>query len=266
VTTTFEVLHETPAWLSGLGFLATLLLAAEVGYRAGRRTARRRGKAAEGLATVEGAVFGLLGLLLAFTYAFVTARADARKQAVIQEANAIGTAYLRAGLVPDPVRTELRALLREYVETRIVTDASGRDPAKLREVIAASERVQARIWPTAARLLDGRSPTILDSLLFQSLNEVIDLHTVRLAAGRDRLPGAILLMLILTGVISLGVAGRDAGMSGRRRGFQAMTLALLVAAVTTVILDLDQPGRGLVRVSQQSLAELRRSIEPGDAP
>src|SRR4029079_14596183 len=100
-----------------------------------------------GLGIVLGALLGLLSLLLGFTYSYVVIRAETRKTAVINEANALGTAYLRAQLVPPPVGPELRSVLREYLDTRIVADGVGEDPQRLRQAIARSEEVQSRIWP-----------------------------------------------------------------------------------------------------------------------
>src|SRR5688572_15602531 len=144
-----ETLYWTSGWLLVLPLLVLLLLATEAGYRAGAASRSRRGGdgGPPDLGTIPGAVLGLLALLLAFTYSFVTGRADARKQAVVSEANAIGTAWLRAGLVADPHRSELRRLLRQYLDTRIVTDEVGGDRGRLAGHMAESERVQSQLWP-----------------------------------------------------------------------------------------------------------------------
>jgi hypothetical protein len=259
-----ETLYWTSGWVLVLPLLVLLLLATEAGYRAGTASRSRRGAGDGGppdLGTIPGAVLGLLALLLAFTYSFVTGRADARKQAVVSEANAIGTAWLRAGLAADPHRSVLRRLLRQYLDTRIVTDEVGGDRERLAARMAESERVQSQLWPSVERAVGGHSPvTPLDGLLAQSMNDVIDMHTTRMAAGRDRLPGIILLMLFAIATVSMGVTGYSGGLIARRSFIMTAILALMVTAVAYVIVDLDQPRRGLVRVSQQSLIELRESL------
>ena len=216
-----QPLYRMPALLLAAIFLVLLLAAVELGFRAGMRSRRRREpQAGADFATIQGAVLGLLGLLLAFTYAFAASRADIRKQNVIEEANAIGTAWLRAGLAAEPMRTELRGALTDYLDTRVQSQ-SVRDASRMDDVVAVSEVAQARLWPCVERLLAARSPTVIDSLIVQSINEVIDMHTRRLAGFRDRVPEIILAMLALVGVASLGLAGFASGLVGRRNTFSA---------------------------------------------
>lgn len=254
------IIPSMPPWLAGLVFLAGMLVAVEVGYRfASWRARRGQGDGAE-LGTIQGGVLGILGLLLGFTYAFAAARADNRKTFVLEEANAIGTAYLRAGLVAEPVRGDLRAALHEYTASRLVRDEILLDPGKAAEAIARSEHVQAKLWPLAARSLEGHAPHAVDSLLLQSINEVIDMHGRRLATARDRVPDVILLMLFFVGLVSLGLTGFANGAAGRRNFFFTTTLALLVSVVVTLIIDLDSPRSGFIRLNQQSLIDLERSM------
>ena len=260
------ILYWAPMWLLGVIFLISLLLATECGHRmAACSRVRQDSQAGAHLGTVLAAVMGLLSLLLAFTYSFAATRADNRKQAVIAEANAIGTAYLRAGLVPDPTRSRLRVLLRDYADTRLVTGNILSTPSQWQMAIADTERIQSKLWPTAVRGMEGRSPTIIDSLLFQALNAVIDLHTIRLAAGRDRLPEVMPFMLFSIAVVVMCMMGYSTGLAGHRHPVMTTTLAVLYTVVTLVIIDLDRPRTGLVHVSQQSLIDVRRSMQ-ADAP
>jgi hypothetical protein len=138
--------------LIGCGLLVLLLLAVEAGVRAGTRArAQRKGEGTADLGTIQGAVLGLLGLLLAFTYSLAAGRQDARRGLLVREANAIGTAYLRAGLLPEPRRGELRAILRQYVDSRIAPDDVVRDPVRLAEAVQRSERVLQTLWPAAPK-------------------------------------------------------------------------------------------------------------------
>ncbi len=265
-TAVSEFLYWTPVYVLGLLFLVALLAAVETGYRIGMRLKARRGAvAAPELSTIQTAMLGLLGLLLAFTYSFVAGRVDARKQAVIEEANALGTAYLRTQFRSGPVGDRLRELLHDYAQTRVIADAAVTNEKELQAAIVGSERAMAELWPTAVKLADDRPSTPLDALLFQSINEVIDMHTRRLAASRDRLPGIILAMLVVIAVMSLGITGFSGGLAGRRSPFFTVTLAVMIAAVTLVIIDLDRPRSGLVRVSQQSLMDALEAMNDAGA-
>jgi hypothetical protein len=255
------ILESLPAHGVGLAFLAIMIVAVEIGYRAGTHTMKRSGgKSPADVAAVQAAVLGILGLLLGFTYAFVASRVEARRQAVIEEANAIGTAYLRASLAPEPIRGQLQQLLRQYLDTRIISDDVANDPQRLKEAVATSEGLQTQIWQTASKLLENRTPTTIDSILFTSLNEVFDMHTRRIAAGRDRLPILVFIVLVFIGVVSVGVTGFISGSAGNHRGIVNTLLCLLLTIVLWLIVDLDRPRKGLLRASQQSLIELQQSL------
>jgi hypothetical protein len=262
-----EFFYSMPIWLISCGLLVLLLLAIEAGVRAGARArARRNGQGTADLGAIQGAVLGLLGLLLAFTYSLAAGRQDARRGLVVREANTIGTAYLRAGLLPEPRRAELRAILRQYADSRIAPDDVVRDPVKLAEAVRRSEQVLQTLWPAASRNIEGRPPTVLDSLMFQALNEVIDLHTERLAAFEYRIPQIILWLLFAVATMAMAMTGFGGGLSGRRSLFLTSTLAVLVAAVIMVILDLDHPRRGFIRASQRTMIQLRDSLQADADP
>jgi hypothetical protein len=262
-----DFLSRSPPLVQSLIFLVILLIAAEVGYRAGLAWHRRHSvKDASESWTFEGAMIGLLGLLLAFTYSFAATRFETRRTAILQEADAIGTAYLRAGLAAEPARNEMQDLLRRYAKTRIVTREMARDPARLQAAVAESEGLQKRFWSTATQAIRGRPSTPIDAILFMSLNDVIDAGGRRLAAGRDQLPSLITWMLFAVGAVSLGLAGYSSGFIGRRNLLLTTTLAVTVAAVTYVILDLDHPNFGMIRTSQQSFVDLVRSMEADVTP
>jgi hypothetical protein len=262
-----ELLYWTPAYVIGVVFWAALLVAIAVGHRIGTwLRARHRTVASSELSTVQTALLALLGLLLAFTYSFVASRWDARKQAVIDEADALGTAYLRTQFRSGPAADQLRALLREYTRSRIVTDEIARTHRQLQAALAHSQQVRNQLWPAAVQLRGDSPPTVLDALLFASLNEVIDRHTQRWAAARDRLPVIILAMLTTVAVLSLGLVGFANGLTARRHSYFTIALAVVITAVMLVIIDLDRPGRGIVRVSQQPLIDVLESMEAGGPP
>jgi len=258
-----HLFEMTPAWLLSLMLLAVLMISEEGGYRLARwRRTRENFKSNDSdLSTVQQGVLGLLGLLLGFTYAFVVTRADMRKQAVVTEANNIGTAYLRAGLMPSPGGAQLQALLREYVDSRIVGEDMGGDPVKMHAAVEKSERLQGEIWSMGAKMIEGHTPTTIDALLIQALNDVLDVHTVRVAAARDRLPMLVLVLLLAVSIGAMTLCGLAAEVAGGRHIWRNSMVAMLIVAVMLIILDEDRSNTGMIRVSQQSLVDLKRSIE-----
>ena len=211
-------------------------------------------------ASIQGAVLGLLALLLGFTFAMTVSRFDARKQLVLEEANAIGTAFLRAQLLPEPNRSEIAGLLRRYVDVRLLFYEAGIDEKKLRETNDQSERIQRQLWSqaTAVAKLDKRAVTT--GLFIQTLNEVIDLHAKRITAMQNHVPESIILLLCLVAILSLGLTGYGCGLAGQRHVIVTTTMAILIVAVIYLIIDLDRPRRGLIKVSQKSMIDLRESI------
>ncbi len=237
------------------GILALLLIALEVGFVVGRRaTTDADPRASAAVGAVQGAILGLLGLLLAFTFAAAGGRFLERQDLIVQEANAIGTAYLRADLLDEPYRSELRAALKRYTEHRI--DLSSRlrhgiEPAVLAEI----DRLHARIWSAAIAGVTAKSSVIMGVLI--PINEVIDLHATRLAAGRKRLPPIIMALLMACSLLAVGVTGYVCGMGGRRRAPLTVALAFLIGAALWITVDLDSPRAGLLQLSDAPLKALK---------
>jgi hypothetical protein len=225
--------------------------------------AREKQPARDGSITnlVLGAILGLLSLLLAFTYGFVAERHKLRQTLIVREANAIGTAYLRSSLPPDAPHRELQELLKQYLDSRILTDEVAGDQKKIAAAIERSEQLQAALWPTASHDIAGRSPTVLDSLVFQALNEVIDVHAERLAAAEYRLPGMILRLLCAIALTALFLLGFGTGIRGRRNLYSTGALTLLVTAVVLVIIALDSTNRGSILPMETRLIELRERLQ-----
>ncbi len=168
--------YEVPAWVNAGLLLGILLLAVEAGFRVGlkhfRSSTDERLKA-RGDVTLT-AMLALLGLVLAFTYAFSLSRADLRKQAIVEEANAIGTAFLRADLAAEPGRTELRRLLLDYAQTRILGPEMRGTHEQTVAVIARSEEALAALWPATKGVVLIGNPDPFKASIFQAINETID--------------------------------------------------------------------------------------------
>lgn len=231
-----------------------------VGLAAGRRL---RGTVSDAERTqmygLQASLLGLLALLLGFSFAMGETRLDLRKQFALDEANAIGTARLRAAGLEEPRGDEIARLLEQYVDVRVRGYAS-RDPARLRGAIRESERLQEEAWTRTAALARDNPSSLPAALLVQSMNQVIDLHASRVAAARNRIPGPVLATLLVVAVITLGWVGVCVGLSTRRGLLPTLLLALLIALVLVVVIDLDQPRGGLIRAGQAALVELQRSF------
>jgi hypothetical protein len=261
-----EFLSSTNTLIIGCGLFVLMLLTSGAGIRYGARArARRREENTSYLDAIQGSVLGLLGLLLGFTYAFAADRHDTRKELQVREANALGTAYLRVGLLTDPGRSELRGIIRQYVDTAAQPDEVVEDRVKSAEILQRAERALYTLWPAGARAIEGREPTEVDSLLLQSLNDVVDLHEQRLAAFEDRVPEVILWLLCFLAVTSMALTGYAIGLSGSRNFFLTTTLVTLVVAVILVIIDLQHPRRGFIRVSQRSMTRLQERLQTNDS-
>jgi hypothetical protein len=250
-----EPLDYLPLWGAFGVTVAILLLAVEAGFLLGghqRRQSEEAQKAEVGEIVV--ALLGLMSLLLAFTFSLAASRAETRRSLVLEEANAIGTTWLRAGLLSEPYRGEIRGLLREYLEARLGAVQSG----QVQQGIVRSEDLQNRLWAQAVAVGQKEPGSIVAGLFIASLNEVIDLHAKRVMFGlRTRIPPSIWAVLYSVTLLSLGAMGYNAGLAGARRSRAIFILVLTVSTVLLLIADLDRPQEGLVKASQQSLADLR---------
>ncbi|MDB6068677.1 MAG: hypothetical protein JWR26_4885 [Pedosphaera sp.] len=249
-----EALVAFPLWGIILATVVILLLSAKAGFWLGRYQGRRPEKTPESpIAEIVVAMFGLLAFMLGFTFSLAASRFDARRALVVDEANAIGTTYLRASLLSEPYRTEIRKLLREYVKARLSVVQSG----AIAQGTAQAEEMQGRLWAEAVAA-GGKNPgSIVTGLFISSLNEVIDLHTKRIAFGlRNHIPTSIWAALYFLAVCTMGMMGYYMGLAGARRFLAIIPLVLAFSVVLLLIADLDRPQAGLLKVSQQALSDL----------
>lgn len=259
-----DLLWDVDGSLIFVVLIVLFLLAAEVGFRAGRQRGRRAADKEPQVGTIQGAILGMLALLLGFSFAMAQSRYDARRALVVDEANAIGTAYLRAQLLPKPEAQEVAAALRRYVDVRLKRLGERVDEPALREALKESEQLHEYLWTRAVRATQ-QDPRPVTNLFITALNDVIDLHAKRLAAFRNHVPESVFLLLYFVAAVAMGVTGYVAGLGGHRNFWPSTTTAVLIAVVIVVVMDLDRPRRGLIQVSQQSMIDLRDSLNR-DAP
>lgn len=253
-----------PLWGVLVATMAVIILAMQTGFWLGRCKRRRseEGQKPPGpLGEVVAALLGLLALLLAFTFSLAAHRFDTRRDLVLDEANAIGTAWLRAGFLPESNRTAVRKLLREYLEHRLSVVQSG----KVEEGLARNDDLQHQLWAQAVAVGQKEPGSIVAGLFIASLNEVIDLHAKRVMFGlRTRIPPNIWVLLYFAALLSVGAIGYHTGVVGARGTLMVFPLVLTFSAVMLLIADLDRPREGMLKVSQQSLIDLRTLMDsPG---
>lgn len=245
-----------PIWAIYLFTPAFGLLAVDIGHRVAKRWRRRaNGKTEAPAAPIVGATLGLFAFLLAFTFGSASSRFEERKQAVLAESNAIQSAYLRAAALPEPMASDSRNVLREYVDLRL----TGVNGSQIEQTIARSEEMQRRLWANAVAAANEKSP--MATLFMTSLNDVISLQGRRVTAGLyNRVPVVIWIALYSLLMIAMAVIGYYEGMSGTMRSLAVIGLVIAFSMVLGLIADLDRPGQGRLQVSQQSLVDLRRSM------
>src|SRR4029079_16016381 len=259
---TSQLLDSLPILGVFVVFAIVSMLFYEGGFKFGRWYQERTPGEQQGPTNLlVGSILALLAFLLAVTMGMASDRFDARRGIVLDEANSIGTTYLRAGYLPEPASSQIRELLREYVPPRdVVTDAKA---AKLAVDIQRSQEILNEVWTISEGIAKNTNQGDLVSLYLESLNETIDLNETRITAGLyARVPETVLLLLVGGSVLSLGMVGYSAVMTKRRAVLNAIVLVIALGAVIMIVVDLDRPREGFIQVSQQPLIDLQRQIGP----
>ena len=246
------------------GLFVGMLVLLETGRRLGlRRIVPDSDAARAGFGVVEGAIFALMGLLIAFTFSGAASRFDMRRHLVVEEANAIGTAYLRLDLLPMSAQTALRESFRQYVEARLDTYRKLPDIVAAKQALAQATQLQGKIWSQAlAACQDAPQPATM--LLLPALNAMIDITTTRSVATQIHPPQVIFVMLCVLALASSLLAGYSmAGGQPSSCWIHMLLFAVIMALTVYVILDLEYPRLGLIRVDavDQVLVDLRDSMK-----
>jgi hypothetical protein len=247
-----EWFFRVDAWITGLAFAALLTAV----WAASGRVRGPAGERPAGTTTGEEATLALLGLLLAFSFGMSVDKHDKRRAMAVADANAIGDFYTTTRLVGEPARTELHAVVREYVELRL---AAARDGAGVQSEDSLLRR-SAALHDTMSRLVgqavqdEARAPVTV--VLIQTLNGLTSSHATRLTAARDHLPASIVILLFAASVLGIAILGRN----GAPRSLTVFAFLALVSFLVFVILDLNQPRRGLITVSQEPMERLYAGI------
>ena len=259
----FSLAKMGSALAIGLFFL--MMLSVEVGRRIGRyRYATDKDSFSEGLGAAEGAIFALLGLLIAFTFSGAASRFGDRRHLITEEANDIGTAWLRIDLLPPADQPAMRELFRRYTDLRVVAYERVRDTAATEAKTAAALRLQGEIWQLAvAGVRKPEASPGAAQVLLPSLNAMFDIVTTRNTSTRSHPPFAIYLLLGVLCAVGAMLFGYSIGPSRNPNWLHRLAFAGVMALAIYVILDLEFPRRGLIRIDGEDkvLMELRQSFD-----
>jgi hypothetical protein len=256
------VLQEYYGDIAAIVMFVVALAAAEIGFFAARWS-RSRAINTDAFKAVQTAMFPILGLLLAFTFSLALSRYDARRDAVVHEANAISTAVARADILDAADARSLRSYLRDYTLVRIQFVEAASDQQAQDDLTAHSLQLQRGMWAIGTRAARSDARPQLISLVLQSLNDVMDASALEAAVAEAHVPDAILAILFAIAALTVGVAGFNVGLLGGR-SIAFPILALVLALVTTAIIDLDRPQTGWTRVSLTPLQDVLQSLVSAD--
>ncbi|NOV28882.1 hypothetical protein [Methylomonas sp. ZR1] len=257
-----EITYDIDSLLIACVLLLSMALTIELGYRLGLKINPKVDDNFKAhVNSISGSLLGILALLLGFTFSLSLQRYDSRSEAVVDEANAIGTAYLRAQLLPKSVSAEVSSLIRNYLDLRVRTGTVDLTQRGQREaLIAEAGRMQAKLWDYARQANEQAPNPVTTGLFIPALNDLIDNFGKRDAEVKRHVPELVLALLYVTFVMSGALVGYTNGLAGHRTSFVTYIMVWLIVVMVFIILDLDRPYRGVIRVSQQSMIDLQTAI------
>ncbi len=256
-----ELMYDINSGLIALMLLISMGLAMKLGrYVGGRGRHHHNEESKSQVGAVQGSLLGLLALLLGFTFSLALNRYDDRSKAVVAEANAIGTAWLRTDLLAEDSRAEAKALMSRYGILRL---EAGRVPAseheRRAELVGAAETVFAQLWAIASAET-ATKPGPVSMSFAASLNDMIDALGARDAAIERHVPELVLFLMFATFVLLGSILGYSSGLTAVKAGFPIYAMLILIVVLVFVIIDLDRPRRGLIEVNQASMQAVSETM------
>ncbi|HEY4030547.1 MAG TPA: hypothetical protein VGM25_09410 [Caulobacteraceae bacterium] len=248
-------LDQTPLLAIEGGFVLLLLLSVEAGYRGYRWVRPKDGRKMTGQEFLLSAVLGLLALLLGFTFSLSLSRYEARRALVVQEANAIDTAWLRTQLLDEPYRGEASGLLKQYADARLAWSEGG-----VGHDLGPTQALQGKLAAAMQHATHGGAPPVVVGWVLTPLDDAFGLQAARLAARSTRVPDRVLAVLVLYSALSMVMLGYILAINGHRHEVATGLLLVLLTLAFGIILDLDRPQGGAILVSQQPLIDMRASM------
>ena len=257
------------AAFAGLLF-AGILFCMRMGWYIGRRRLKScGGEEAGGLGVIDGAVFGLLGLLIAFTFTGAATRFEARRALVTNQLNAVGTAWLRLDLLPEPEKTTVRENFRKYIDTQIEllgsvrSTLAGLESSAVQAGLHRLSEDQQAVWDALIVAVEKESRLPLAQTVLPAMNEVFDLTTVRLMASLQHPPLAVYILLAVLVLASALLAGFGMAKSAEQSLLHLIVFAVIISASVYLILDIEYPRLGLITIDSmdQSMIDLRKGMD-----
>jgi hypothetical protein len=246
-------------WLLALLLSALMFGATVAGLYAARAMGARSQAFREPLGVLQGALIGFMGLVLAFGLSLALGRYESRRADVVEEANAIGTAYLRAQTLTEPIRAESLDLLESYTDTSIVIAETVPGSTEQDRAIVESTGYQNELWALAGQALNEAPEASAPRLYVDTLNESFDAQTTRVYGLTNRVPTAVLVLEVVLAAIALAVLAIHLATLGRGV-FTVLIAAALVVLLLQVTFDLDRPTRGLITVPATPLIDTRAAM------
>ncbi len=236
------------------------LLVWESAYRFTRRRVERQPRSddSQGLA-IEAAILTLFGLLLGFTFSMSASRYEERKDTTLAESNAIGTAYLRTDLLPEGERARLKQILRGYLDSRVDYYRGSFNGPESRAAMERSDRLQAEAWKVAVEGSRAGGQAVAVTLL-PALNEMFDLREKQLVVFENTVPQTVLWFLFALSILIVAVIGYVNAVHGEKRASLSIVFSVVVAITLFLILDMDRPRRGLIRLDHETMLRLKQTL------
>jgi hypothetical protein len=234
--------------------------AAALGTIVGRRLRDRPDPVHQPVGAVQAALLGLIGLVLAFGLTMAVGRYDNRRAIVVQEANDIGTTYLRAQLLAEPSRTTSLDLLRRYADLAVGLADQVPDSDRFDQDMRRMDQLQRQLWSSAGGAVHADPTGTAPRLYVESLNAMIDSHTDRVTSVRNRVPSTVVVLQVLGGAVAVGVLALYLALLGRGLA-TSLVAATVVILILFISLDLDRPHRGLITVPDAPLVDARAAME-----
>lgn len=259
----FTFLFGTEVWVVALVFLLACFGASEGAYRLSRGRMATGKLRKDHYVYVQAMVAALLGLLLAFTVSMAVSRFEDRKTAVVEESNAIGTAFLRAALLPEAAQSRAVEAFKDYLIVRLELARPHLYLRGLSDVAEKEVPLQRELWSLGVSAAHDDPGAVSVGLYLGAVNEMIDSAARRDAGLRNHVPESVIYMIIVVSLVVMGIIGYLSGITGGRSVVATLTLAAVVAVVLFVIMDFDRPYRGVITVSQQSMFDLQDLMEQG---
>jgi hypothetical protein len=243
-----------------------LPLVALLGWLVGRRTYQKEGYERDRPAAVPGdltvgAMLALLGLLMAFSFGFSLSRAEARKVALMEEASAIGTAFLRADLLAEPGRSALREAIGAYARTRLADENFLESEALFRAQLRKTVEAQNALWPVTLSAISPGTPPAITVLVVNGITDVLDAGAQRLAAIVDAVPLIVKGIILAYASASLFLVGNNAALRGRPISWRTFLFSTGIAVIMMMVMDIERPQEGFVRAKADIMKTTVADIE-----